>query len=294
MARPSKRTVDYFPHYCNHKKTLMMLETRYGNDGYTFWFKLLEILGKSDGHSFRVDNPIELEYLAANSRITAVSASEILDYCASLHAIDPELWKHKVIWSQNFVDNLAELYKKRSGTMPEKPIIEEFPTRKPPDNPQGEEFPTRKPPDNSVKVGGNPQTKLNKIKEEKIDDYILNMNSFGKAIYEKLPRVRKLGIPTNEQIDKLLGEFGKDLVWEKLLAMENYKDLEKYESTYLTLRNWCSRTNGVSMIPAAEFNEYVHKHVGHETPQTQAAFRNKFKFVEKDGQKFWKKKIFSK
>ena len=49
MSRPRKAVVDYFPHYVNHGKTLFILEQKYGNDGYAFWFKLLEMLGGSDG-----------------------------------------------------------------------------------------------------------------------------------------------------------------------------------------------------------------------------------------------------
>ena len=45
MARPRKQTVDYFPHYCKCGRTIFILENRFGNDGYAFWFKLLEILG---------------------------------------------------------------------------------------------------------------------------------------------------------------------------------------------------------------------------------------------------------
>ena len=44
MARPLKQTVDYFPHYVNHGKTLLIIENEYGNTGYAFWFKVIELL----------------------------------------------------------------------------------------------------------------------------------------------------------------------------------------------------------------------------------------------------------
>ena len=47
MARPKKQTVDYFPHIIKQGKTMTILENRFGNDGYAFWFKLLEILGST-------------------------------------------------------------------------------------------------------------------------------------------------------------------------------------------------------------------------------------------------------
>ena len=45
MARPAKTSVDYFPHMAHSGKTIAILEARWGNDGYAFWFKLLELLG---------------------------------------------------------------------------------------------------------------------------------------------------------------------------------------------------------------------------------------------------------
>ncbi len=49
MARPKKQTVDYFPHFVKGGRTIFILENKFGNDGYAFWFKLLEILGESEG-----------------------------------------------------------------------------------------------------------------------------------------------------------------------------------------------------------------------------------------------------
>jgi len=48
MARPNKQGVDYFPHFVNHGKTMFILEEKFGNNGYAFWFKLLELLGKEE------------------------------------------------------------------------------------------------------------------------------------------------------------------------------------------------------------------------------------------------------
>ena len=48
--RPKKAIVDYFPHFVSHGKTMFTIEMKYGNDGYAFWFKLLEILGSTENH----------------------------------------------------------------------------------------------------------------------------------------------------------------------------------------------------------------------------------------------------
>ena len=36
LARPTKQTVDYFPHFVDDGKTKFILQNLYGNDGYSF------------------------------------------------------------------------------------------------------------------------------------------------------------------------------------------------------------------------------------------------------------------
>lgn len=126
MGRPRKQTVDYFPHYVStDSKTKFILEQNWGNDGYAFWFKLLELLGRSDGHYFDCSTAADSKYLAALTRLSENTAKEILDTLADLGNIDKELWEiKKVIWCQNFVDNLQDVYSKRTAIIPEKPVID--------------------------------------------------------------------------------------------------------------------------------------------------------------------------
>lgn len=123
MARPKKETVDYFPHFTNSGKTLYILEGEFGNDGYAFWFKLLELLGSSDGHVYDCRNTPSWKFLLAKTKVDGETASKILDTLAELEAIDQELWKYKVIWSDNFVDNLQPVYSNRKTQLPYKPVI---------------------------------------------------------------------------------------------------------------------------------------------------------------------------
>lgn len=127
MARPRKCTVDYFPHYVTgNSRTVFILEQKYGNDGYALWFKLLELLAVTDGHYVDFNDHTDLEFFAAKSKIDSELALEIIDQLATLKAIDRELWKHKVVWCQNFVNNLSELYARRRISLPQKPSLNEF------------------------------------------------------------------------------------------------------------------------------------------------------------------------
>ncbi|HBR31931.1 MAG TPA: hypothetical protein DD733_07595, partial [Clostridiales bacterium] len=123
MARPIKSGVDYFPHDTDSasRKTLFTLESKFGNDGYAFWFKLLEILGTQEGLYYDCGNPAGWLFLVAKTRVDEVTATEILNILSQIGAIDAELWECKIVWIQNFVDRLKPLYDKRVAKIPDKP-----------------------------------------------------------------------------------------------------------------------------------------------------------------------------
>lgn len=129
MARPLKNTVEYFPHFVKSGRTVFILESRYGNDGYAFWYKLLEILGESEGHRYDCSEQSSWEYLVSKARVTAPQAEEIITLLIGLGKIDRELWEqNRIIWVENFVRNLEGVYKMRHVSLPSKP---EFSTGKP-------------------------------------------------------------------------------------------------------------------------------------------------------------------
>lgn len=116
--------ISYFPHLIESGKTMFVLEQKFGNDGYAFWFKLLEHLARSDGHYIDCSDENSLNYFLAQINFKEPLALKILNLLVSLEALDKELWEqHKVIWSDNFVNNLAPLYA-RSKDKPTKPELD--------------------------------------------------------------------------------------------------------------------------------------------------------------------------
>ncbi|MBN2828926.1 MAG: DUF4373 domain-containing protein [Candidatus Cloacimonetes bacterium] len=113
MSRPRKAVADYFPHFVSHGKTMYTIENKYGNDGYAFWFKLLEQLGGAEHHFLDCNKPGTWEYLLAKTNIKDETAITILDMCAKLDAINQDVWKYKIIRSDNLIANLDSLYKRR-------------------------------------------------------------------------------------------------------------------------------------------------------------------------------------
>jgi len=168
LARPQKKTVDYFPHYVTgSKKTLFILESKYGIQGYYFWFRLLELLATTEGHCYDLSNTANAEYLLSYTKTDPEIADNILNTLSSLDAIDKELWEEgRIIWSQNFVDGIADAYKKRVDQIPQKPSLSR-----------------RKPVGDDISGAGNPPETVNpapetgkrkesKVKESKVKESI--------------------------------------------------------------------------------------------------------------------------
>lgn len=123
MGRITKNTVDYFPHFVDNGKTKFILQNRFGNDGYAFWFKLLEMLCKADGHYIDCRNASQWEFLLAEMRLSPDITEKLLYLLVEIEQIDKTLWDSRVIWCQNLVNNLATIYQNRKRPLPQKPII---------------------------------------------------------------------------------------------------------------------------------------------------------------------------
>lgn len=125
MGRPSKNTVDYFPHdaRASDGDTLTILDGQFGNDGYAFWFKLLERLSSAENHFIDVRNSVKWQVFLAKSHFTQEKAALILNLLSDLGAIDSELWHGQgLVWSQNLVDRIGDAYRNRKVSVPQKPV----------------------------------------------------------------------------------------------------------------------------------------------------------------------------
>lgn len=194
MTRPRKYTVDFFPHICKQGKTIYIIEARYGNNGYAFWFKLLELLASTEGHYFNANDPLQLEFLAAKTKLSAGETGDILNLLATLDAIDKDLWlNHKIIWCQKLVDNVSTVYEDRKGLMPEKPYFTDGILHQNIDNHSN---PQVLPPNNPLNPADNPQTRLEDIKLDKT-----------KQEKTKLKRDNKLSPELIKELKHIFGEL---------------------------------------------------------------------------------------
>jgi len=232
MGRHTKATVDYFPHYVHHGKTLHIIQNLYGNDGYAFFYKLLETLGDAEGHYYDCRDETSKEFLAAQTHVEWITGAEILNKLCSMRIIDPELWKIEVIWMDSFVDSVKDAYRKRAISVPVKPQVSVF---LPPEM-----------QDNGISTAGSTQSKVKKSKEEK--DMPESGLSLFDSFYQKYP-VKKAKQEAIKAWNKLKPENGT--VQLILSAIQKQKDANEtskkkgefvpewpYPATWLNGRRW--------------------------------------------------------
>lgn len=175
MARTLKDVVSYFPHSADAATgdTLTVLQSRFGNDGYAFWFKLLEKLASTEGHYLDCRNSQRWQLLLAKTGVDELTGVEIMKLLVEMNAIDKDLWASKLIWCQNLVNNVSEVYKNRRREIPQKPVITK---------------------DNAITTGDNAittdESTHSKVKESKVNNTILP-DFINKEIWEDFLEARK-------------------------------------------------------------------------------------------------------
>jgi len=222
MARPIKQTVDYFPHLVNKGKTKLILQNEFGNDGYAFWYQLLELLCLTENQVYDYNNPASWRLLLAETHVIENNAIKILQLLADLEAIDPELHKAKIIWSQNLVENLELVYKRRSTGMPEKPVIANKYT---------------------VNVNNNRHTKQDKTKQDKTDIHTQKQNF--EIFWKTYPKKKSKGDAERafarvNPSDELLATMLTAIERAKKSAdwLKNSGQYIPYPATWLNAKGW--------------------------------------------------------
>lgn len=115
MARPESNTVSYFPHKIGDGKKIFSIETKYGNDGYATWFKILEKLATTENHYLNLNDEVEVMYLSAKCKVSEELLFAIINDLTRLGCFDKTLWEKRYIWSQVFIDSIQDAYSRRNN-----------------------------------------------------------------------------------------------------------------------------------------------------------------------------------
>lgn len=87
---------------------------RYGNDGYTTFYRFMEQLAASEYHCLNLNDELVIEYVSGMCLIDRKKFEEIVSLLVRLGLFDKELWiQHKVIFSEYFIELVADAYRKR-------------------------------------------------------------------------------------------------------------------------------------------------------------------------------------
>ena len=220
MPRPQKNTIDYFSHDADasNGKTLTILFNRFGHEGLSAWWLLLELISSTRNHVISIGNPESFEYISAKLHFSPERLREILRKMAELDAIDPILFEAGFIWCQNFVDRQEPIYKYRHQPLPIKPTLPGKETQL-----SGEE----------TQLSG----KISTLKKDSKDSKD-SKESIYKQKYGGLQNV----FLSEDEYEKLKEKFNSALpnLIENLslgIASKGYK----YKSHYATILNWARK-----------------------------------------------------
>jgi hypothetical protein len=116
MARPQRNNVDYFPFICKEGKTMYFIEQKYGNDGYATWIKILRELAVTNHHYLHLNDRVQMMFIASKCKVAEEILINIINDLCDLGEFHEQLWKeNRVIFSQKFIANIRDAYKKRNN-----------------------------------------------------------------------------------------------------------------------------------------------------------------------------------
>lgn len=215
MARPIKEGMDYFPHDtdASNDKKIEALRALYGNDGYAFYFIMLEQIYQEPNYELLISaeetREEMLQILASKVAVTTERFTQILKTAIKWNCFDKELYTQEGILTSNGI-------KRRAGVVQEKRDKMRIRYQENKDIIPAEEIPQE------TKVE-TPQRKVKKSKEKQ-----------SKTIYAEFVSM------TEFEYQKLIDKFGTEDTNDRIESLNLHKGSKgvKYASDYMTILNW--------------------------------------------------------
>lgn len=117
MARPKKEGMDYFPHDTDavNDEKIEALRLLYGNDGYAFYFILLERIYRTKGFELDVSDAETIQILSGKVGVTVERFNQILETSLKRGCFDKQAYKKKKVLTSDGI-------KKRANVVVEKRV----------------------------------------------------------------------------------------------------------------------------------------------------------------------------
>jgi hypothetical protein len=228
MARPERNNVDYFPFMCKEGKGIFVIESKYGNDGYATWIKILRHLAVTDYHYLDLSKASDLMFLSSKCKVSEELLIKIIDDLAELGEVEKDLWvDYRIVFSNKFIESIQDAYGKRNNKcISYEGLLLLLHSKG-----------IRKLHQNGNKGGRNPQSivEYSIVEDTKVKQTIVQFNSFWDT-YDK-----KVNKPKCEKKWLSLSESDRDAIMNNVkLYVKSTPDkkFRKDPLTYLNNRAW--------------------------------------------------------
>lgn len=208
MARPKKEGMDYFPHDTDaaNDEKIEALRMLYGNDGYAFYFILLERIYRSKDFEIDVSDAETIQILAKKVDVTIEKFNSMLETSVKRGCFDQEMYQKSSILTSEGIKKRASVVVKKRVDMRNKYSEEVSDAETIPETPQRKEKKTKEKDNNSVHL---------------FDQF-----------WSKYPK--KVGLAkAKKKFPKLLEEHGFDLIMKGLEGYLNEIKKNNTEKQYI-------------------------------------------------------------
>lgn len=224
MARPKKEGMDYFPHDTDsvNDEKVEALRMLYGNDGYAFYFILLERIYRTKNAELDVSDAETMQILSRKVGVTLQEFENMLKTALKRDCFDQEAYDERGVLTSNGI-------KKRVA-----PIVEKRESMR-------RKYVSNNEKDSLLVSDAETPQKPDKVKERKVKE------SKDKVVKNKYSDFVSM---TLDEYEKLVEQFGKDGTSERIENLNVYKGStgKKYASDYMTILAWERKNKKTTVI----------------------------------------------
>lgn len=226
MARPPKEGMDYFPHDTDavNDEKIEALRMLYGNDGYAFYFILLERIYRSKDFELDISDAETIQILCRKVGVNEEVFNKMLQTSLKRGCFDRSDYDERKVLTSEGIKKRANVVVDKRLKMQEKYRNEKVDDSKNVSKRVSASETTQETKEET------PQRKGEKRKDK---------SKVSKIHYAKFVSM------TLEEYQKLIEQFGEQGTKDKIENLNLYKGSKgvKYKNDYLTILNWERKNN---------------------------------------------------